>query len=159
MDTWTIGEKVAGPALPGGALRFLYSPTLDGISKDLYAERYTGTGDNGGVHLNSGIPNLAFYLLSQGGGHPRSKTQTVVPGIGLDKAEQIFYLANTGKNRAGVALLPSSATFQVARFATAQAAENLYGRCSAEWQNVHMAWDAVGVAGAWSPCVKPPSGF
>jgi len=159
MDTWLIGEKVAGPMLPGGALRFLGNPTVDMVSKDYYPERYTGTGDNGGVHLNSGIPNLAFYLLSQGGGHPRSKTQTVVPGIGIEKAQNIFYLANTGKNKAGVALLPSSATFQVARFAFAQAAQNLYGRCSREWQNVHMAFDAVGVTGGWTPCVLPPGGF
>ena len=29
--------------------------------------------DNGGVHLNSGIANLAFYLMSQGGSHPHEE--------------------------------------------------------------------------------------
>lgn len=151
-ETWQIGESVAGPMLPGGALRFMNNPTKDGQSKDYYPERYTSSGDNGGVHLNSGIANLAFYLLSEGGKHPRNKTTTNVPGIGIEKAQRIFYLANAK-------LLPSNATFQVARNSTAKAAENLYGRCSREWQNVHMAWDAVGVLGTWSPCVTPPGGF
>lgn len=151
-NNWLIGEKVAGPTLPGGALRFMSNPTIDMQSRDYYPERYTGTGDNGGVHLNSGIANLAFYLLSQGGPHPRAKTATRVPGIGMDKAARIFYLANTK-------LFTASTTFQQARFATAQAAQNIYGRCSREWQNVHMAWDAVGVLGTWSPCVSPPGGF
>lgn len=151
-NNWLIGEKVAGPTLPGGALRFMSNPTIDGQSKDYYPERYTGSSDNGGVHLNSGIANLAFYLLSQGGPHPRSKTATKVPGIGIDKAAHIFFLANTK-------LFTASTNFQAARMATAQAAQNLYGRCSREWQNVHMAWDAVGVLGTWSPCVQPPGGF
>ena len=29
-----------------------------------YDNRYTGSGDNGGVHINSGIPNRAFYLAA-----------------------------------------------------------------------------------------------
>ena len=29
-----------------------------------YADRFTGSGDNGGVHINSGIPNRAFYLAA-----------------------------------------------------------------------------------------------
>jgi Zn-dependent metalloprotease len=152
-ETWKIGAKAAGPTLMGGALRFMNNPTADKQSKDNYAERFLpGSSDNGGVHSNSGIANLTYYLLSEGGRHPRNKTATVVPGIGLDKAQRIFYQTNTK-------LLVSSATFQVARFSSAQAATNLYGRCSREWQSVHMAWDAVGVPGKWSLCVEPPSSF
>jgi Zn-dependent metalloprotease len=153
MATWLIGEAAAGPMLPGGALRFMADPTKDMSSKDNYAERIMPGGpDRGGVHYNSGIPNLAFYLLSEGGVHPRNKTKTTVSGIGIEKAQRIFYLANTK-------LFAPGTTFQQARLATAKAAENLYGRCSQEWAAMHMAWDAVGVPGAWSLCVTPPNGF
>lgn len=152
--TWKIGEDVIGPIfpIPGGALRSMSNPTIDMMSKDFYAERYIGMDDNGGVHINSGIANLAFYLMVQGGSHPRMKSPAIVDGIGIDKAMRIFYYANTR-------LLTSTSDFQAARYATARAAELLYGRCGREWQAVHSAWDAVGVAGAWALCVSPPSGF
>jgi len=145
-NTWKIGEEitVAG-GLPGNALRFMNNPTADAYSKDYYPERITGSSDNGGVHGNSGLANLAFYLLSQGGSHPRAKTTTVVTGIGIEKAVKIFFKANT-------TIMTSSAKFQDARNATAQAAQSLYGACSAEWTNTHKAWDAVGVLGTWTPC-------
>ena len=150
--TWRVGEAVAGPSLAGGALRFMNNPTLDGYSRDFYPERIPAGGeDNGGVHGNSGIANLAFYLLSQGGQHPRQRTSTLVNSIGFEKALRIFYTANT-------TLLDAHATFQSARVATAQAAQSLYGACSAEWQNTHRAWDAVGVPGAWTPCVAQGGG-
>lgn len=151
-SNWLIGEGVA-PTLPGMALRFMKNPTFDGNSKDYYPERIMPGGvDRGGVHLNSGMPNLVFYLISEGGKHPRNKTATVVPGIGFEKAQRIFYLANSQ-------LLIASSTFQQARFATAQAAETLYGRCSREWQAVHMAWDTVAAPGTWTLCLTPPGGF
>lgn len=153
-NTWKIGEEVALAGLPGGALRFMNNPTADGYSKDYYPERLTGSSDNYGVHGNSGIANLAFYLLSQGGKHPRSKTTTDVTGIGLEKAAKIFFKANTS-------IMNSSTDFQAARNATAQAAQTLYGSCSAEWTNTHKTWDAVGVGGTWTPCgsgdTTPPS--
>jgi vibriolysin len=148
--TWRIGADVAGPMLAGGALRFMNDPTRDGYSTDFYPERLRTSDDNGGVHGNSGIANLAFYLLSQGGGHPRKKTTTSVAGIGLLRAAQIFYTADT-------TLLTESATFEAARGATALAAQTLFGACSPEWHSTHRAWDAVGVPGAWSPCSPPPS--
>ena len=53
-------------------------------------------GNNGGVHINAGIMNLAFYLLVRGGSHPRegngeNKVQTgvVVEGIGFEAAAEI----------------------------------------------------------------------
>jgi Zn-dependent metalloprotease len=148
-DIWMLGKEVAGPKLPGGSLRFMDNPTKDGHSTDYYPERVMPGGpDNGGVHYNSGLANLAHVLLSDGGHHPRSKTTVEVPKIGIEKALHIFYLSNTK-------LFTSTTTFQLARYAMAQAAENLYGRCSAERNAVHLAWDALGVPGAWSRCVKP----
>jgi len=152
-QTWLVGATAAGPNLGGPALRYMDNPTRDGYSKDYYPERISASGgDNGGVHGNSGIANLAFYLLSQGGHHPRQKTMTEVAGIGMAKAIRIFYTANTS-------ILSPNASFQAARNATAQAAQSLFGNCSAEWESTHKAWDAVGVPGSWTPCstTPPPS--
>jgi bacillolysin len=152
-NTWKIGEDVAGFLIPGGALRFMNNPTADMVSKDYYPERIMPGGmDNGGVHINSGLGNLAFYLLSEGGKHPRSKTDANVKGIGIVKAMHIFYLANT-------TLLTSMAQFQDLRYATAKSAEIQYGRCSQEWLSVHQAWDAVAVPGDWALCSRPRSKF
>lgn len=148
-NTWKIGEDVAGILFASvGALRLMNEPTKDGMSKDYYPERNTGAADNGGVHTNSGIANLAFYLLTVGGKHPRAKTTVEVSGLGIEKTTQIFNLANTR-------LFGMKTTFEDARYATAKAAETLYGRCALEWQNVHRAWDAVAVPGTWLPCVRP----
>lgn len=137
-NTWKIGEDIYTPSTAGDALRYMNDPIADGSSYDYYPTRYTGTSDNGGVHLNSGIANLAFYLLVQGGTHPRGKTSVVVPAIGMAQAETIFYRANRD-------YLTSSSNFQAARNATAQAATALYG-ATAE-AAVQKAWDAVGVPG------------
>ncbi len=69
---WLIGDEIMGPDLYGEALRSMRHPgtAYDNpiLGKDPqpahYADRYTGTGDNGGVHINSGIPNRAFYLAA-----------------------------------------------------------------------------------------------
>ncbi len=75
-------------------------------------------------------------MLTDGGTHPRSKSTENVPGIGLAKAEQIFYRAlNTYMN--------SSTDFDGARTATKQAANDLYG--ATEASAVESAWCAVGV--------------
>ena len=137
--TWKLAETIWTPGTSGDALRYMNDPTKDGQSYDYYPERYQGGEDNGGVHLNSGIANLAFYLLSQGGKHPRSKTATVVPALGIDKSGAIFY-------RALANYLGANATFQDARNATAQAANELYGAAAAT--ATHAAWTAVGVPGA-----------
>jgi Zn-dependent metalloprotease len=69
---WLIGDEIMGPDLFGEALRSMRHPgtAYDNpiLGKDpqpaRYADRYTGTSDNGGVHINSGIPNRAFYLVA-----------------------------------------------------------------------------------------------
>jgi hypothetical protein len=111
----------------------MYDPAIAG-DYDYYPTRYTGTGDNGGVHTNSGIANLAFKLLVTGGTHPRGKTTTVVTGIGMQAAGAIFYRANRD-------LMTSSTTFAQAKTYTEQAASALgYSVAS-----VTQAWQAVGV--------------
>ncbi|MCB1755415.1 MAG: M4 family metallopeptidase [Gammaproteobacteria bacterium] len=80
--------------------------------------------DHGGVHINSGIPNRAGYLIAD--------------AIGNDKAEQIFY-------RTLSFYLTPSATMLDARRGMLQAAEDLYGAESAEVRAVAAAWDDVEV--------------
>ncbi|MFE8599565.1 M4 family metallopeptidase [Archangium violaceum] len=141
---WLVGDDVWTPNTPGDALRYMANPTQDGSSKDYYPTRYTGTSDNGGVHWNSGIANLAFYLLSQGGTHPRGVTTTAVTGIGIQKAGQIFYRANRD-------LMTASTTFAQAKTYTETAATQL-GYTTAEVASVSAAWQAVGVG-----IVVPPA--
>ncbi|MDF1566135.1 MAG: M4 family metallopeptidase [Deltaproteobacteria bacterium] len=145
-NTWKLGEDIWTPRTAGDAMRYMDDPTADGQSYDWYPTRYTGSADNGGVHLNSGIPNLAFYLLSQGGSHPRGMSSTSVSGIGVEAAGKIFYRANE-------LYLTSYASFEDARAATAQAAADLYGTSAVS--AVHQAWTAVGVPGA--PTTPTPS--
>jgi bacillolysin len=146
-NTWKIGEACYTPGTAGDALRYMNNPTADGYSADYYPERLypnctpSSSNDYCGVHGNSGIANLAYYLLVAGGTHPRGKTTVNVPGIGMAKAEQIFYRALT-------TYMTSSTNFQGARNATAQAAADLYGgTSSAEYNAVQKCWDAVGVPG------------
>ncbi len=147
-NTWKIGEECWTPATAGDALRYMNDPKLAG-DFDYYPTRYTGTSDNGGVHWNSGIANLAFYLMSAGGTHPRGATSNVVPALdgnavtSINMAAAIFYKANAD-------LFTASTTFSEARGHTVNAATTLYGASAAA--AVGAAWDAVGVAGppAWS---------
>jgi len=138
---WQIGEEVyvATTTVPG--FRNMADPAEDG-DPDHYTERYTGTGDNGGVHTNSGIPNHAYYLVVNGGrnaGEARGHAHTgpSVTGIGLDAAERIFY--------DGFTSLPSNATMSQARAATVQAANARYGAGSQQAISTADAWTAVGV--------------
>ncbi|MGG6292865.1 M4 family metallopeptidase [Leptolyngbya sp. AN02str] len=84
---WLIGDEIMGPALYGEALRSMKAPgtaynnELLGVDpqpahmKDYYA----GPEDNQGVHINSGIPNRAFYLAAM--------------EMGTDKATLVWYEA------------------------------------------------------------------
>lgn len=132
---WLIGEDIIVP----GGLRSMQNPILFG-DPDHYSVRFTGPEDNGGVHINSGIPNHAFYLAVQGGTN-RVSGQTVT-GVGLANREQVeraFY-------RAFTQMLPASANFATARAATIQAARDLFGANSAPERSITQAWSAVGVS-------------
>lgn len=84
---WLIGDEIMGPELYGEALRSMREPGTaydnDLLGKDPQPahmdEYYDGKEDNGGVHINSGIPNKAFYLVAM--------------EIGTDKATLIWYHA------------------------------------------------------------------
>ena len=75
--TWYIGEDTWTPGTSGDALRYMSDPYKDGYSLDYYSSSAATTD----VHYSSGISNLAFYLLSKGGTHPRGKSTTTVTAI------------------------------------------------------------------------------
>lgn len=95
--------------------------------------------DNGGVHTNSGVQNHWFYLLTEGGNGMNDINNTFsVTGVGIDKAVQIAY-------RNLIYYLTPEATYEDARNGSIQAAIDLYGVDSQEYQSVMNAWHAVGV--------------
>ena len=148
--TWMVGEDIYTPGTSGDALRYMDNPTRDGYSTDYYPQRYVGSADNGGVHWNSGIANLAFYLASQGGMHPRGKTSISVPAQGISKTRQIWY-------RALAYYMSPSTTFQQAQDLTAQAALDLYGAAARD--AVLAAWKAVGVGRRAAVCGRGSGGI
>jgi thermolysin len=143
--TWKIGEEVYTPSNgTNDALRYMDNPHLAGNSgytadddPDHYAERYTGTADSGGVHINSGIVNKMFHLLVAGGAHHKGGSMT---GIGADAGAKIVYRALT-------VYMTSSTNFASARTAMEKAATDLYGAGSAQLTAVSNAWGLVGVGG------------
>ncbi len=106
---------------------------------------YTGSGDNGGVHYNSGVLNFWFYLLTVGGSGINDHSVSYnVTGIGMDKAAAIAYRLNTH-------YLVSTSQYYDARVLGIQAAEDLYGIGSPEAIQTANAWTAVGLYAATCP--------
>lgn len=133
-DDWKIGEDVINTGItPNNALRSLEDPH-NGVasSHPLWQpkhvnEQYNGTEDNGGVHINSGIVNHAFYRFATNA------------AVGKDKAEQVYYKALRD-------YLVKSSQFIDSRLAVIQAANDLYGATVAN--AAAAAFDAVGILGS-----------
>ncbi|MCK6507240.1 M4 family metallopeptidase [Myxococcota bacterium] len=136
-DTWWMGEDVWTPSVSGDALRYMDDPADDGYAWDYYSSSIAYAD----VHDGSGVGNLAFYLLSEGGTHPRGKSTTAVTAIGADDAADIWYLALTS-------YMTSSTSYAGARTATLSAAAALFGSSSTQYTQVGNAWAAVGVGGS-----------
>src|SRR4029450_6763340 len=97
-----------------GGIRSMENPGLHG-DPDHYSRRFLGAADNGGVHINSGIANQAFFLAIEGGTNRTSGLAVQgVGGANREQVEKVFY-------RAFTQLLPANATFSLARAATIQA--------------------------------------
>ncbi|WP_395360531.1 M4 family metallopeptidase [Streptomyces sp. YH02] len=133
---WLIGAGLLGPGVDRGeALRSMKEPGTayddDVLGKDPqpgHMDDYVRTNrDNGGVHINSGIPNHAFYLLA-----------TELGGNVWERAGQIWYDVMTGD------ALTTETRFSEFAAATVAAAKARYGD-AAELQAVLKAWSAVGV--------------
>jgi Zn-dependent metalloprotease len=137
---YLIGEDIVTPARAGAltGIRSMSDPRSFG-DPDHYAIRYTGPEDNGGVHINSGISNHAFFLAIEGGTNRTSGLAvTGVGGGNREQIERIFY-------RGFTSYLTPNATFAQARQATLRAASELFGDSSAAFRAVQQAWTAVGV--------------
>jgi hypothetical protein len=110
---------------------------------------YTGFGDNGGVHTNSGVGNFMFYLLVNGGSGTNDKGNTfLVTAIGLEKADQVIY-------RSQIVYLTETSQYADWRSACIIAASDLYGSTSAEVAQVKNAFYAVGIGTDASGCDSP----
>jgi len=133
-EDWKIGEdvvKATATDFPSGALRDMSNPHNGGTGINSPAwqpskmsEIYSGTSDNGGVHINSGIPNFAYYKFA---------TQ-----VSREKAEKVFY-------RALFNYLTRSSQFIDLRLTVIQAAKDIYGNASPEVTAAMNAFDQVGI--------------
>ncbi|MGN8552448.1 UNVERIFIED_CONTAM: M4 family metallopeptidase [Microbacterium sp. SLM126] len=134
--SWLIGEGIFTDAVQGAALRSLAAPGTayddDVLGRDpqpAHMRDYVVTrDDNGGVHINSGIPNHAFYLAAMALG-----------GRAWERAGLIWYRTIT------TGTLSSSADFTAFARATLAAAAAEYGEESEEVSAVRAGWVGVGV--------------
>lgn len=141
---WLTGETIG----IGGAIRDLSNPKSKG--QPSHMKEFVNTQqDNGGVHINSGIPNNAAYLMTMGGSNPYSKV-AVNGKIGWEKAEKLWYEIETK-------YLTSRADFKAAATASLTAAQALKYTAT-EIAVIKCAWIAVGVTdGTCDPLVSAPS--
>jgi hypothetical protein len=95
--------------------------------------------DHCGVHINSGVQNYWFYLLTNGGSGVNDKgTSFSVKGIGMSDALNIAYRNLT-------TYLMSTSDYNDAMIGSIQAAKDYWGSNSQQVQSVKDAWCAVGV--------------
>jgi Zn-dependent metalloprotease len=146
-DLWNLGSEI------GTTFRSMSNPNAYG-QPDTYlgTNWYTGSGDNGGVHYNSGVGNHWFYILTVGkSGTNDNNDSYSVTGIGIDKAAAIAW-------RSEDVYMTSSSQYSNWRTYAIQSAEDLYGAESAEVIATTNAWYAVGVGAEYTgpaSCVTP----
>ena len=145
---YMIGEKIYKSNPTGHtALRYMFLPgAADGNrSYNCYpAGGLTGVDP----HYSSGPGNHFFYLLAEGAVNPAGFSytpaqlvcngNTSLAGVGRDAATRIYYRALT-------VYFTSAETYPQARAHTLQAAADLYGAGSAQYNGVAAAWSAVNV--------------
>lgn len=133
---WLIGAEVFTPSIGADALRSMKAPgtafdnpTLGRDPQPDHMDNFAEMSeedDFGGVHVNSGIPNKAFYL-----------TATHIGGYAWEAPGKIWYAS----------LLASTDTAMFQQFAdtTYLKAGELYGQQSKEQTAVLSAWEEVGI--------------
>jgi len=134
---WLVGADLLLPGVAGVAIRSMIAPGTayddERLGKDPqpdHMDRFvTTTEDNGGVHINSGIPNRAFALAAK-----------AIGGQAWVAAGQIWYDVLTGGQ------LGAKADFATFARQTVAAAGTRFGADSAEQNGVRGGWTAVGVA-------------
>ena len=132
---WLIGAGLLADGVQGVALRSMRAPGTAYDDPQLggrdpqpdHMDGYvTTTSDNGGVHINSGIPNHAFYLVA-----------TAFGGFAWERAGRIWYAALTGGQLQPTATFPQFAQLTVAT------ADRLFG--AEARKAVAEAWLGVGL--------------
>jgi vibriolysin len=150
FKVWSIGEDWWTLNNPNMPLRSLRDPQSCNDADNTYVDYYPdididpNSTNKTNKYEGSAVASLAFYLLAEGGTHPNNTTNGQVYGLGIPKAEQIFYRALT------VYLTPF-ANYSDVRQCTYQAACDLYGSKSFEQAQVWSCWGTVGV-----PFISPP---
>ena len=132
---WLIGAGLFARKVKGVALRSMKDPGTayddPTIGKDPQPGHMKNfvktTSDNGGVHINSGIPNRAFYFRAM-----------EIGGYAWEKTGKIWYV--TLRDR-----LRENSDFQDAANLTFDVAGSLYGKESTEQKAVINAWNKVGI--------------
>ncbi len=137
---WLIGDGLFTSNVNGVAIRSMQDPgtayddpVLGKDPQPGHMDQYQDLPnwyDNGGVHINSGIPNHAFYFVA-----------TEMGGYAWEKAGLIWYI--TLRDR-----LRRNSDFQDAADKTFQVAGELFGNASAEQQAVSAGWARVGITAA-----------
>ena len=132
---WLIGAEILGPAVTGEALRSMKAPgtaydddVLGVDPQPFHMDDYViTTADHGGVHINSGIPNHAFYLLAM-----------LLGGNAWEKAGAIWYdTLQTVRN--------PLATFADWATSTVEQAVTRFGTGSREALLTRRSWKLVGI--------------
>jgi len=135
---WLIGAEVFTPEISADALRSMKAPghayDNESLGKDPQPDHMsrfvqlpdTEDGDFGGVHINSGIPNRAFYLVATG-----------IGGNSWQAPSQIWYAALKASGQ--------TTGFQEFADTTFAKAGELYGSSSVEQKAVRDAWGEVGI--------------
>ena len=148
---YVVGEELfPNNAAMNQAIRWMFKPSLDGVSPDCYSSSL-GSID---VHYSSGVANHFYYLLAEGAVVPAGfgagtwanlspsslvcNGNTSLTGIGRTAASKIWYRALT-------VYMTSSTNYAAARAATLSAATDLYGAGSSQYNAVAAAWTAVSV--------------
>jgi Zn-dependent metalloprotease len=153
--TWIVGPGIFLPGIAGAGVRSLKAPgtayddpVLGRDPQPDHMDGYVRTReDNGGVHLNSGIPNRAFYLAAAAlGGHAWERAGRV-------------WLETGARGR-----LPLDVDFRGFARETVRVARTLFGRESSEEKAVRAGWRGVGITvrltgnGAPAPRRRPGPG-
>lgn len=131
---WLIGADLLTPKVNGVGLRSMAhpgtaydDPLLGKDPQPAHMREFVITQeDNGGVHINSGIPNRAFYLAAQKFG-----------GFAWEKAGRIWYDTLCDKG------LSSEASFEEFAGLTVVHARKRFG--AADAKQIERAWSEVGV--------------
>ncbi len=136
---WLIGENVlkgkqyALRSMKAPGTGYVNHPLLGTDPQPATMDKYvdlpdTSQGDYGGVHINSGIPNFAFYVAAYNMG-----------GYSWDKAGRIWYAVLTDES------LAQDAQFVDVKNLSIVHAEKLFGLNSPEVTAVKQGWIAAKV--------------